>query len=96
VLWYGAVAHLGADRAGLLTGVAPVAAAAAGVALGLPAPGPAVWVGIAAVVCGLVLGLRKPSVDGKIPTRHSLPTARQGRLRTAAGQLPRRLHPAED
>jgi len=96
VLWYGAVAHLGADRAGLLTGVAPVAAAAAGVVLGLPAPGPAVWAGIAAVLCGLVLGLRRAPVDGKTPTRHSLPTARQGRLRTAAGQSPRRLHPAED
>lgn len=96
VLWYGAVARLGADRAGLLTGVAPVAAAAAGVALGLPMPGPAVWVGIAGVVTGLVVGLRRPLVAGKMQTRHSRPTARPGRLRTAAGQQPRRLHPAED
>jgi drug/metabolite transporter (DMT)-like permease len=96
VLWYGAVARLGADRAGLLTGVAPVAAAAAGVALGLPVPGPAVWLGIAGVVAGLVLGLRRPPVAGMLQTRHSRPTARPGRLRTAAGQVPRRLHPAED
>ncbi|HEY6747459.1 MAG TPA: DMT family transporter [Mycobacteriales bacterium] len=96
VLWYGAVARLGADRAGLLTGVAPVAAAAAGVALGLPVPGPAVWLGIAGVVAGLVLGLRRPPVPVTLHTRHSRPTARAGRLRTAAGQLPRRWHPAED
>jgi drug/metabolite transporter (DMT)-like permease len=96
VLWYGAVARLGADRAGLLTGVAPVAAAGAGVALGLPMPGPAVWSGIAGVVCGLVLGLRGTSVHRKMRSRHSRATGRPGRLRTAARRSPRRLHPAED
>lgn len=58
VLWYYSVGQLGAARAGLLTGVAPVAAAASGVALGGPAPRPLVWVGIAVVVCGLVIGLQ--------------------------------------
>ena len=48
---------LGASRAGLLTGVAPVAAAAAGVLLGAPAPRPLVWAGIAVVAAGLALGL---------------------------------------
>lgn len=96
VLWYGAVARLGADRAGLLTGVAPVAAAAAGVALGLPVPGPAVWLGIGGVVSGLILGLRRPPVHTKMRKRHSRPTARAGRLRSATGHQPRRLHPAED
>ncbi len=57
VLWYTAVGRLGAGRAGLLTGVAPVAAAAAGVLLGHPAPRPLVWVGIAVVAAGLALGL---------------------------------------
>jgi drug/metabolite transporter (DMT)-like permease len=57
VLWYFCVGQLGAARAGLLTGVAPVAAAASGVALGGPAPRPLVWVAIAVVVCGLALGL---------------------------------------
>jgi drug/metabolite transporter (DMT)-like permease len=57
VLWYSSVRRLGSGRAGLLTGVAPVAAAAMGVALGAPAPGTAVWVGIGVVAAGLVLGL---------------------------------------
>ena len=58
VLWYGSVARLGAGTAGLLTGVAPIAAALTGVALGGPAPQPLVWAGIATVAAGLALGLR--------------------------------------
>jgi drug/metabolite transporter (DMT)-like permease len=61
VLWYSCVQTLGAGRAGLLTGVAPIAAAATGVALGGPAPRPLVWVGIACVAAGLALGLRSGS-----------------------------------
>jgi drug/metabolite transporter (DMT)-like permease len=57
VLWYSSVRRLGAGRAGLLTGIAPIAAAAAGVAMGGPAPRPLVWVGIALVATGLALGL---------------------------------------
>ena len=57
VLWYYCVGQLGAGRAGLLTGIAPIAAAAGGVALGGPVPRPLVWVGIAVVVTGLALGL---------------------------------------
>lgn len=58
VLWYSSVGRLGANRAGLLTGVAPVAAATVGVLLGAPVPPPLVWVGIAVVAAGLALGLR--------------------------------------
>ncbi|MEV8510562.1 DMT family transporter [Actinoplanes sp. NPDC051475] len=58
VLWYGSVARLGAGTAGLLTGIAPIAAALTGVALGGPAPRPLVWAGIATVAAGLALGLR--------------------------------------
>jgi drug/metabolite transporter (DMT)-like permease len=58
VLWYSAVGRLGTALAGLLTGVAPVAAAAAGVALGGAVPGPAVWAGTALVVAGLLAGVR--------------------------------------
>jgi drug/metabolite transporter (DMT)-like permease len=61
VMWYSSVGRLGASRAGLLTGVAPVAAAAAGVLLGAPAPRPLVWAGIAVVAAGLTLGLRGAS-----------------------------------
>jgi drug/metabolite transporter (DMT)-like permease len=58
LLWYGAVAVLGPARAGLLTGVVPIAAAAAGAMLGGPLPGPVVWAGIALVALGLALGTR--------------------------------------
>ena len=58
VMWYSSVGRLGASRAGLLTGVAPVAAAAAGVLLGGPAPRPLVWAWPAVVAAGLALGLR--------------------------------------
>jgi drug/metabolite transporter (DMT)-like permease len=58
ILWYSCVRSLGASRAGLLTGVAPVAAAGAGVLLGGPVPPLLVWVGIAVVAAGVALGLR--------------------------------------
>lgn len=59
VLWYTAVGRLGAGRAGLLTGVAPVAAALVGAALGAPLPGPRVWLGLALVGIGLAVGMRR-------------------------------------
>ena len=55
--WYTSVRRLGAARAGLLAGVAPVAAAIAGVAMGGPIPRPLVWVGIGTVAAGLAIGL---------------------------------------
>ena len=58
VLWYSSVGLLGASRAGLLTGVAPAAAAVTGVLLGGPAPRPLVWAGMAVVGAGLAVGLR--------------------------------------
>jgi drug/metabolite transporter (DMT)-like permease len=61
VLWYRAVARLGAGTAGLLTGVAPVTAAAAGIVLGAPAPALGVWIGIGLVAVGLALGLTTPT-----------------------------------
>jgi drug/metabolite transporter (DMT)-like permease len=61
VLWYTCVERVGAARAGLLTGIAPIAAAATGVALGRPMPSVAVWAGVAVVAGGLALGLRGPS-----------------------------------
>ncbi len=57
VLWYSAVGRLGTALAGLLTGVAPVAAAVVGVLLGSPVPGASVWAGTALVVTGLLLGV---------------------------------------
>ncbi|NAZ75333.1 EamA family transporter [Kineococcus sp. T13] len=75
VLWYSCVRRLGAGRAGLLTGVAPLAAAAGGVLLGAPAPGAAAWAALAVVVAGLVVGLT-PSAGA--------PGARSGRGPSAA------------
>ena len=59
VLWYSSVSRLGASRAGLLTGIAPVAAAGSGMLLGGLAPRPLVWAGMAVVAAGLALGFRK-------------------------------------
>ena len=68
VLWYTCVQRLGSARAGLLTGIAPVSAAAVGVAVGGPMPGLAVWLGIAVVAAGLVLGFRSgPAVSPPAP-----------------------------
>jgi drug/metabolite transporter (DMT)-like permease len=67
VLWYTGVSRLGPGRAGLLTGVAPVAAAVTGVLLGGPAPRPQVWAGITVVVAGQIFGLRWASRRGRKP-----------------------------
>ncbi|MCX4529645.1 MULTISPECIES: DMT family transporter [unclassified Streptomyces] len=61
LLWYRTVAAVGSGRAGLLTGVAPLAAAGAGVLTGGGVPGPAVWLGLAVVLAGLAAGLREPA-----------------------------------
>lgn len=58
MLWYSCVGTLGTGRAGLLTGIAPVAAALIGVPLTGTTPGPAVWCGIALIACGLAAGMR--------------------------------------
>ncbi len=59
VLWYSCVRTLGASRAGLLTGLAPISAAAVGVLLGGPIPDPRVWAGIGVVAAGLVIGMAR-------------------------------------
>jgi drug/metabolite transporter (DMT)-like permease len=57
LLWYFAVNSLGSGRAALLTGVAPVAAAISGAALGAGMPTAPVWLGMGVVIGGLALGL---------------------------------------
>lgn len=64
LLWFTAVGRLGSGRAGLLTGVVPVAAAALGVPLNGIVPGPMVWLGTAVVALGLVIGLRGGAAAG--------------------------------
>jgi drug/metabolite transporter (DMT)-like permease len=58
LLWYTAVGRIGPGRAGLFTGIVPVASAVGGVLLGGPVPGLVVWLGVAVVVVGVVLGMR--------------------------------------
>lgn len=59
VLWYSCVRRLGPARAGLLTGVAPVAAAAIGMALTGEVPAVGVWIGIGVIAAGLAMGFRR-------------------------------------
>ncbi|MEU4622964.1 DMT family transporter [Actinoplanes sp. NPDC023801] len=82
LLWYTCVARIGAGPSGLLTGVAPIAAAVTGVALGGPAPAPPVWLGIAAVAAGLALGLSTRTA----PSPAGRPPAPTGRTPTPAGR----------
>jgi drug/metabolite transporter (DMT)-like permease len=73
VLWYSAVASLGAGTVGLLTGVAPISAALTGIVIGGDAPGPLVWTGMLVVVAGLAAGLVK-----RPPSRHRIWAPRGG------------------
>ncbi len=74
LLWYSAVSRLGAARAGLFTGVAPVAAAAGGVLLGGAVPAPGVWLGVLVVGLGVAVGMRTAVGDDAPPaSRTALP-----------------------
>jgi drug/metabolite transporter (DMT)-like permease len=57
ILWYSCVHRLGAGRAGLLAGIAPVAAAVVGVPVAGAMPVAAVWAGIAFIAFGDAAGL---------------------------------------
>ncbi|GAA2668887.1 DMT family transporter [Actinoplanes palleronii] len=72
LLWYTCVTRIGAGRAGLLTGVAPISAALTGMALGAPPPQPLVWLGITTVTAGLALGL---TTQPELPTQATAPTS---------------------
>jgi len=78
VLWYGCVQTLGAGRAGLLTGVAPVTAALTGVVVGGPMPQLPVWAGVATVAAGLALGL-SPDRRSPIGSPGATGSSRAGR-----------------
>ncbi|OIK03703.1 DMT family transporter [Streptomyces monashensis] len=65
VLWYSTVRAAGSGRAGLLTGIAPLAAAAVGTVTGSGTPSPSVWLGIAVLILGLIGGLRPRDVPAE-------------------------------
>ncbi|WP_135452998.1 DMT family transporter [Mycobacterium sp. DL99] len=69
ILWYTCVRQLGAGRAGLLTGVAPVAAAVIGMPVTGAIPGTAVWAGIGLIACGLALGFSEDRAVRPLPSR---------------------------
>jgi drug/metabolite transporter (DMT)-like permease len=73
LLWYTAVGLIGPGRAGLFTGVVPVASAVGGVLLGGPVPGPVVWLGVAVVVVGVVLGMRSRRKVVRAPRERTVP-----------------------
>jgi drug/metabolite transporter (DMT)-like permease len=60
VLWFGAVQKLGADRAGLLVGLMPIAAVTVDAVLNSHAPSTADLAGTALVATGVALGARPP------------------------------------
>jgi drug/metabolite transporter (DMT)-like permease len=62
VLWFGAVQKLGADRAGLLVGLMPIAAVTVDALLNGHAPSTADVAGTALVTAGVVLGSRQARV----------------------------------
>jgi drug/metabolite transporter (DMT)-like permease len=66
-LWYFAVARLGADRAGVLIGLMPVAGLGASVALGAQELTAMALVGAVAVACGCVIGLRGQTAADRPP-----------------------------
>jgi drug/metabolite transporter (DMT)-like permease len=64
LLWYSAVSALGPAQVGLLTGIAPVSAALAGVVTGSRAPTELMWAGMGVVMAGLAAGLREEPAGG--------------------------------
>ncbi|MCB5169087.1 DMT family transporter [Streptomyces bambusae] len=68
VLWYFTVSRVGSARAGLLSGVAPVAAVLAGTAADGSVPRLPVWLGMGLVLAGLAVGLR-PGRTAAAPVR---------------------------
>jgi drug/metabolite transporter (DMT)-like permease len=63
VAWYGAIARLGVERAGLFSGILPVTALFTGALLGHAAVTPGRIVGIAVVAAGITVGLRLSSTQ---------------------------------
>lgn len=72
VLWYTCVRTLGSGRAGLLTGVAPIAAAVIGIPVTGAIPSAAVWAGIGLTVGGLALGLGDDGAVRPLPPRQQV------------------------
>jgi EamA-like transporter family len=84
VCWYSSVAIVSAARAGLLTGIAPPAAAISGAVTIGQAPALPVWLGMAVVCAGLAIGL------GSRP-RTAAPDAKEERVEGPQPCTPQQL-----
>ncbi|WP_051450661.1 DMT family transporter [Actinospica robiniae] len=74
ICWYSTVAALGPGAAGVLTGIAPVAAALTGVVLDGRTPAVCVWCGMLVVFCGLAVGLAGGRAITRVPRRRTGPS----------------------
>lgn len=74
ICWYSTVAALGPGTAGVLTGIAPVAAALTGVVLDGRTPAASVWLGMLVVFCGLAVGLAGGRAVTRVPRRRTGPS----------------------
>jgi drug/metabolite transporter (DMT)-like permease len=74
ICWYSTVAALGPGAAGVLTGIAPVAAALTGFGLDGRAPALSVWCGMLVVFCGLAVGLAGGRAITRVPRRRARPS----------------------
>lgn len=70
LLWYSTVAALGAGLVGLLTGIAPISAAAVGIVIGGHVPSLPVWCGVLVVIAGLSTGLAGGHPRSEVARRH--------------------------
>lgn len=71
VLWYAAITHLGADRAGLSAGVAPASAVVAAALLGTGDPSAADVTGAIVVGVGVLIGM---APGRRLPAQDSTPS----------------------
>jgi drug/metabolite transporter (DMT)-like permease len=99
VVWFGAVQTLGADSAGLLVGLMPIAAATVDAVLNGHAPSTADLVGTALVATGVALGARPPrarapKLRGGTPAASSASTAGTSSTCPAVSSSPAAALPA--
>ncbi len=66
LLWYTAVSHLGAERAGLFAGLVPIAALLGGLVLGQGNVDAAKLAGTLTVAVGVTLGLRQRRMEARV------------------------------
>jgi drug/metabolite transporter (DMT)-like permease len=87
VLWYRAVAHLGADRAGLFAGLMPVSAALVGAAVTAATLRPGTLIGTVLAGAGLAVGLAPRTTRATGKTRSTPAPAPEAEADADAGVM---------